>query len=78
MEFREGLENVRDRAIAILQNRSLPMDERICQYLQYCMEVQKIQPSETDSGISRYEDFKARMEVYEELEVLNEEWVSIK
>lgn len=77
-KFREKLTEVRDTAIEILQNRALPMQERIRQYLIYCAEAQEIRLNQEEIAIDRYDAFLRRMEAYDELEVLNDRWTNIK
>ncbi len=77
-EFREKLTEVRDTAISILQNRELSIEERIRQYLIYCAKAQGVEVPEKYRVIDHYEAFLKRMEVYDELEVLNDQWTNIK
>ncbi len=81
-EFREKLEGIRDHAIAIMQNRSKSIRERIREYLFYCASEQGIavakQKEELAGENDGYHMFKLRMEAYEELEVLDNEWDTTK
>lgn len=110
------LEEVRERAVAILQDRSKPVFTRAAEYLSYCERMQrelyggymqdggseatesvsnqdvsdscsdcvenacsKITESASDEAAKiAYADFLARMERYEQLEVLDETWSKVK
>ena len=95
------LEQVQTEAIAILQNRSLPIEERMRQYLSYLTWIQnKINRTNVDAGESlaytdeelaedipvgdfvilttAYEQYATRMDIFDELEVLDEEWENVK
>ena len=95
------LEQVQTEAIAILQNRSLTIDERMQQYLSYLTWIQnKINRTNVDAGESlaytdeelaedipvgdfailapTYEQHAKRMDIFDELEVLDEEWENVK
>ena len=95
------LEQTQTEAIAILQNRSVPIGERMQQYLSYLTWIQnKINRTNVDAGESlaytdeelaedipveafsilepTYEQHAKRMEIFRELEVLDEEWENVK
>ncbi len=73
--FREHLEEYRDEAIRILQDRTRPVTERAGEYLLFCEQMQQV---EHKSGENRQVDLEMdlwdRIAAFEELEVLNEEW----
>lgn len=77
-DFREKLEGIRAHAISILQNREKTIRERIREYLLYCAGEQGIQVKEEEKANTPYEMFLLRMEAYEELEVLDDEWENTK
>lgn len=89
----EQLEAVRKQALAILQNRKKPVFERAAEYLFYCERMQKelygkmladgqaqhkTEPSAQELTHRAYQDFLARMESYERLEVLDGTWEESK
>ena len=89
----EQLEAVRKQAQAILQNRKKPVFERAAEYLSYCERMQKelygkmladgqaqhkTEPSAQELTHRAYQDFLARMESYERLEVLDGTWEESK
>lgn len=87
----EQLEQVRKKAVDILQNREKPVFLRAVQYLSYCSRMQQelyggLRETEEfaepmaagevrDSEVWAYQEFLARMESYGRLEVLDEIWV---
>ena len=80
-EFRGKLEEVRDHAIAILQNREKTIQERVKEYLLYCAKEQGILVQEQEKISEKKKDYEAflqRMEAYEEMEVLDNEWADTK
>lgn len=80
-EFRERLEHIRDNAVAILQNRDKTIQKRIREYLLYCAKEQGILVKEQGESLGAdglYQSFLLRMEAYEELEVLDNEWEDTK
>lgn len=80
-EFCGKLENIRDHAILILQNREKTITERIKEYLLYCAKEQGILIEESQMPLKKdilYDAFLQRMEAYEELEVLDNEWADTK
>ena len=85
----DRLEAVRDEAVAILQDRSKPIFVRAAEYLSYCDRMQRElyggcaedyigEAVSTESAKRAYSDFLARMERYEQLEVLDETWAKVK
>lgn len=89
----EQLEAVREQALAILQNRRKPIFERAAEYLSYCKRMQqelyggmmtagqaqrKTERTEQELSHQAYQDFLARMESYERLEVLDGTWEEVK
>ena len=86
------LEDVRAHAVAILQNRTKAIWERAAEYLLYCEKMQQelygcrvgVSSHQTDcKGREKrenyaYQDFLARMNSYEQLEVLDETWTQVK
>lgn len=81
--YRKKLEAIRDNAITILQNRENRILERVVKFLQYCAKEQGvvIQESilrEQEAIFSGKEGFLRRMEIYDELEVLDFEWENTK
>ncbi len=77
-EFRGRLEHIRDCAVSILQNRDKTITERIREYLLYCAKEQGILVKEQEKETAPYEAFLSRMQAYEELEVLDNEWEDTK
>lgn len=86
---KEFFEQVQTQAIAILQNRSLSIEQRMQEYLSYLTWVQeRINRFEVAEGEypqltfsqldNSYEQYGKRMEIFDELEVLDEEWESVK
>lgn len=101
VELKHFLEQAQNEAIAILQNRALPIEERIQQYLSYLSLVQdKLNRTNPDAGESlaytdeelaedipietyrllepTFEQYVKRMDIFKELEVLDDEWVNVK
>ncbi len=88
--FEHNLECARDRAIELLQNRDKRIVDRISDYLFFCEKVQEKIVDESlreeefdvtkipqDAGsveLFSYEEYAKRLELLEELEVLDEEW----
>lgn len=77
-EFRSQLENIRNQAIAILQDRTQKVEERMKRYLLYCAKMQQISTGRSTEPFSGYESFLQRMKCLEELEVLDGEWTENK
>lgn len=82
-EFREHLESHRNQAIAILQDRTKSLRDRVEEYLLFCGKVQgifieNVDNTAKDSAGKRKQFFKDRMMAYEELEVLDSEWTTQK
>lgn len=77
------LQQVRKDAVLILQERSCSIEERAVTYLAYINKMQQ-ELSETVPKrkkvreMTPYQCFKERLNQYEQLEVLNEEWESTK
>lgn len=101
VELKHFLEQAQNEAIAILQNRALPIEERMQQYLSYLSWVQdKMNRTNPDAGDSlaytdeelaedipieayalmepTFEQYAKRMDIFKELEVLDDEWVNVK
>lgn len=101
MEKKYFLEQAQTEAVALLQNRSISIEERMQQYLSYLTWIQnKINRTNIDAGDSlaytdeelaedipiedfsilepTYEQHAKRMDIFKELEVLDEEWESVK
>ena len=100
-EKKNFLEQVQTEIIAILQNRTISIEERMKQYLSYLSWIQeKINRTNIDAGESlaytdeeleedvpildfailnpNYDEHAKRMEIFRELEVLDEEWETVK
>ena len=79
----EKLQQVRERAVELLQQREHPIEQRAAAYLNYMNEMQQelfgTVPREK-SGKSRtpYECFRERLACFGELEVLDGEWEKTK
>lgn len=82
----EVLEEIRDYAVNILQNRSIPVFQRAAEYLSYCSKMQKkLFGMREDSPLSDmrtddflYQSFLKRMESFERLEALDGAWTNEK
>lgn len=84
----EELETVRTHAVEILQDRTKPVFERAAEYLRYCSDMQQKLfgggecvtevKLDRENAKEAYENFKKRMECFEELEVLDETWTQVK
>ena len=95
------LEQVQSEAIAILQDRSKPIELRMKEYLSYLTWIQeKINRTDVEAGESlaytdeelqedvpvlefqllapTFEQYEKRMDIFKELEVLDDEWESVK
>lgn len=77
-EFCSHLEEYRTQAIAILQNREKSIDARITEYLKFCEKLQNVVENEAEEPWEAMEYFHVRMETFDELENVNEEWVETK
>jgi lysine-N-methylase len=68
----------RDEAIQILQNREMPLEQRICRFLRYGEEVQqRLNGTERDvppASLSAFRLFLGRMVTFTGMESINEEW----
>ncbi len=90
--YERNLEHARDKAIEILQNRDKRIVERVAEYLAFCGKVQErivdeslweeevnfsnMQVEGKEADFFSYERFTERLEQLEELEPLNDEWVT--
>ncbi|MGN0142742.1 MAG: flagellin lysine-N-methylase [Roseburia sp.] len=77
------LEQVRDRAVGLLQNRENPISLRIADYLSYCEKMQHeifggTGENEAAGDRNHYQAFLERMECLKELEPLEEGWVALQ
>lgn len=82
-DLAKKLEETRKKAIAILQDRKIPIFLRAAEYLQYCQQMQyelfgDIQQKTMETSINAagaYDCLCKRMQTYETLEVLDETWI---
>lgn len=77
-EFCSHLEEYRSQAIAILQNREKRMDDRIKEYLIFCGKLQKVVQDPEEQPRKAEEYWQRRMDVFDELENVNDEWIAVK
>ena len=74
-EFRKTLEADRDEAIRILQDRELPLRDRVAQYLHFCEKRQHVVEREhEEEEIDLEQDLWDRVAACEELEIVNRTW----
>lgn len=83
IETSQRLEQIRDEAVSILQDRSQSIEKRAADYLSYInhkqQELSGIVPEKEEAGeMTPYQCFKERLKQYDELEVLDEEWERTK
>lgn len=77
-EFCSHLEEYRNHAVAILQNREKSIDERVKEFLLYSEKLQNIAADSNEDELEMIEYFHIRMEIFDGLENVNEEWVKEK
>lgn len=77
-EFCSHLEEYRNQAVAILQNRDKTIDTRIREYLLFCEKLQNVMENPDEEPWEPVEYFHARMDTFDELENVNEEWIDVK
>ena len=77
-EFCSHLEEYRTQAVAILQNREKSIDDRIREYLKFCEKLQNVVENPEEELWEPMEYFHVRMETFDELENVNEEWMEVK
>ena len=77
-EFCSHLEEYRTQAVAILQNREKSIDDRIREYLKFCEKLQNVVENPEEELWEPIEYFHVRMETFDELENVNEEWMEVK
>lgn len=77
-EFCSHLEEYRDRAVEILQNREAPLSDRIRDYLRFCEGVQRVYENPNEGTKTAAEYWQRRMEMFCELEDVNDEWRETK
>jgi len=77
-EFCSHLEEYRTQAVAILQNREKSIDDRIREYLKFCEKLQNVVENPEEELWKPMEYFHVRMETFDELENVNEEWMEVK
>ena len=77
-EFCSHLEEYRGQAIAILQNREKSIDDRIKEFLKFCEKLQNVVENSEEEPWDLMEYFHVRMDTFEELENVNEEWINVK
>ena len=68
----------RTQAVAILQNREKSIDDRIREYLKFCEKLQNVVENPEEELWEPMEYFHVRMETFDELENVNEEWMEVK
>lgn len=75
-----AMEQMQREAIAYLQDRTRPIEERMCSYLCFLLEEDKtqIQLDEEADKEKLYEDFLERFAVFAEMETLDAEWELVK
>lgn len=81
--FAEKLQQVRQRAVELLQQRERPVEQRAVDYLKYVNRMQQelfgTAPGKTAAkSRTPYECFRERLACYGELEVLDGEWEETK
>ena len=81
--FAEKLQQVRQRAVELLQQRERPVEQRAVDYLKYINRMQQelfgTAPGKTAAkSRTPYECFRERLACYGELEVLDGEWEETK
>lgn len=90
----QKLEQVRARAVELLQDRTKPVFLRAAEYLNYCRKMQQELFAGVGNGRGEwdaenventgmaekaaYENFRKRLERFEQLEVLDETWTQVK
>ena len=77
-EFCSNLEEYRSQAITILQNRDRSIDDRIKEFLKFCEKLQNVVENEAEEPWEAMEYFRVRMDTFDELENVNEEWILTK
>ena len=61
-----------------MQDRTKSIDKRITEYLNFCEKLQNVVRNEAEEPWEAMEYFNVRMETFDELENVNEEWVETK